>query len=615
MSFAYPLGLLGLLAIPVVIFIYILKSKYTEQIITSTYLWSLSEKFLKRKNPISSITGILSLLLQILAITVISLLVAHPVIVVENSADEYCFILDGSASMNMTQDGKSCFEDGVEKIEQIINSSVDGSLYTVLYAKGDVSVVFEKISDKGRAKELLKELEPAYATADTDGALGLAQKYFDENPSMNIYFVTDKSYKKQSNVKVISVAKNKADNVGLTDLTCTLDGGVLTASACLRSYKRDATVKVEMYVDGSSVPAATQNYVVKRATDTPVLLSASAETYRSVKLVAVYEDSLALDNEAVYYNLENDDIYSILIVSETPFFLEAALDVVGDHTVTSCAPSAYTGEEKAGLYIFHSFTPAELPRDGAVWFINSDTNLSQTGFSVRGETVAEGGVSLSLEKSSATLFKTLTEGVSGEGIVVSKYMKYNTYRNFTTIFSYKENPLLMAGTNDFGNREVVFGFDIHNSNLPLTSDFLEILKNLIEYSFPNPIEKVEYFSGEEAIVNIMPSYERVKVVSPSSQISYVSLSNSVGGVVLNEVGVYNIIISVGGREETYYVYSQVPIEERNPTIIEDGIAVSGIAKNEKLTGEYDPTTLLFIVLFVLITADWMVYMYEKYQLR
>ena len=52
MSFLQPLGFLALLAIPVLVVIYIIKSKYTEQVIPSTYLWELSERFLKRKNPL-----------------------------------------------------------------------------------------------------------------------------------------------------------------------------------------------------------------------------------------------------------------------------------------------------------------------------------------------------------------------------------------------------------------------------------------------------------------------------------------------------------------------------------------------------------------------------------
>lgn len=68
MRFLYPLGLLGLIAVPILIIIYIIKNKYLEQVVSSTYLWTLSEKFLKRRNPIRMITGIISLILQILAV-------------------------------------------------------------------------------------------------------------------------------------------------------------------------------------------------------------------------------------------------------------------------------------------------------------------------------------------------------------------------------------------------------------------------------------------------------------------------------------------------------------------------------------------------------------------
>ena len=58
MSFLYPLGLLGLIGIPILIIIYIIKTKYTEQTVASTYLWILSERFLKRKNPFTESIGL-----------------------------------------------------------------------------------------------------------------------------------------------------------------------------------------------------------------------------------------------------------------------------------------------------------------------------------------------------------------------------------------------------------------------------------------------------------------------------------------------------------------------------------------------------------------------------
>ena len=68
MSFLNPIGLLGLIGIPILILIYILKSKYQEYSVSSTFLWELSEKFLTKKSPLSKFSGLLNLILQILTV-------------------------------------------------------------------------------------------------------------------------------------------------------------------------------------------------------------------------------------------------------------------------------------------------------------------------------------------------------------------------------------------------------------------------------------------------------------------------------------------------------------------------------------------------------------------
>lgn len=89
MNLTFPLGLLVLIGIPVLIVIYIIKNKYTEQVVASTYLWTLSERFLKRRNPVNKLTGIISLVLQILTVALIALAAALPAVVLPNAAGEY----------------------------------------------------------------------------------------------------------------------------------------------------------------------------------------------------------------------------------------------------------------------------------------------------------------------------------------------------------------------------------------------------------------------------------------------------------------------------------------------------------------------------------------------
>ena len=181
MTLLFPLGLIGLVGVPLLILIYILRSKYNEQTIASTYLWTLSERFFKRRNPLSGLTGIISLILQILTVITVSLLIARPVFIVPASASEYCFVLDCSGSMNMKDGLKTYFDKGKDEIEDIIDDARLGSTYTLVALSNDATVVYERLSDKGLAVDMLRELECSDGSVEYSDALSKAQKYFDDN--------------------------------------------------------------------------------------------------------------------------------------------------------------------------------------------------------------------------------------------------------------------------------------------------------------------------------------------------------------------------------------------------------------------------------------------------
>ena len=145
MRFMYPLGLLGLIGVPVLVLIYILRSKYNEQTVASTYLWTLSEKFFKRRNMLSGITGIISLILQICMVVFLSLAIARPIFTIPDSASQYCFVLDGSGSMNTLSGIKTRFEKGKDYIEETISSARLGSSYTLVYLTNEGSVIYEQV--------------------------------------------------------------------------------------------------------------------------------------------------------------------------------------------------------------------------------------------------------------------------------------------------------------------------------------------------------------------------------------------------------------------------------------------------------------------------------------
>lgn len=625
MSFVYPLCLIALLGIPAIILIYILKSQYTEQTVNSTYIWTLSEKFLKRRNPLNGLTGIIALILQLLMILLITLALTQPLFIQKGKAKEYCFVIDASESMNM-QDGKSTrFERAKDEIEKIISSSKKGSEYTLIYASDEATTIYDGLKDKKNAIKLLEELEPAQLGANTADAMLVAQEHFNQNTGLLTYLVTDKTYLTRQNIEIINVSRSES-NASIRDLTCemrTEANGVtnIYASALLNSYGKNSALKLSLYIDNNEKPSFSMNYTVPQAQDYPVSfppVKLESPSYSRVRAVIETEDALADDNEVVCYNIKNEKQYKTIIVSERPFFFQAIIKSLGDYDIASVTPEEYEktySSSAFGLYIFDSYTPKTLPKNGAIWMINSNQSLEGTGFSYRSENQMVEPVRFDKSTSSQTAIRKLLDGYITKDIYAIRYLRYSTYTDYMTLLSCDGVPVLMAGENSYGNRMVVFAFDIHDSNIALTGDFVNLAGNLLDYSFPSVLDSTSYVAGDEIIINTVAGAESVKLVSPSGENKYLDTEKTMNTVVLNEVGTYTVEVVAGGSKRVHNFFSQIQAEESAPSANDHNISIIGQASKKGLDAEFDPAIIIFILIILTFAADWMVYMYEKRQLR
>lgn len=615
MTFLYPLGLLGLIGVPVVILIYILRNKYNEQTIPSTYLWHLSEKFFKHRNPLSGLTGLIGLILQILTVIAVSLAISRPVFVIPASANEYCFILDASGSMNMQSGNSTRFKLAKKELENKIEDANAGSTYTLILVSTETTTVYERLTDKKLALDMLQDVACSEGNVDYAQSLSAAQNYFDENPSFLVYLFTDKAYTEHNNVKIVNFGSEKDVNYALSDVSGQLTGSALVVDCTVTSYGADASLDLELYIDDNKKAAQKAEVAVKAGEPTPVrIVATDVKTYDSFRVVVKNDDCLSADNEIVHYNQKSESSYNILIVSETPFFLQAAFDVLTDSKVDTVTPDDYK-EGDYGLYVFHSFTPDALP-DAAVWLINSTKSVGNSGFGIRGVIELDEPEALVKSDSTATAARKLLEGIDGRNVFISEYVKYSgMYTKFTTLFSYNANPLIFAGVNALGNREVVFGFDLHKADFSLSSDFAPLIGNLLAYSCPDVLDRTDYVCGEEASINITANVKNVKAISPDGEEIYIDASTDIGSLRLEKVGTYTVELLVSGEEKSYKIYSGAPVGESNPAFIGESFSLIGEQEFEKSDGEYDPLFILFILIALLFVADWMVYCYEKYQLR
>ena len=621
------MGLIGLVGIPILILIYIIKNKYTEQIVSSTYIWNYSEKFLKRRKKLPKIAGLISLILQLLAVTLISFMIAHPVFTFPNAADEYCFIIDGSGSMQIKNGEKTRFEVGKEKIAAIIDDSMNGGLYTLIYVGDDMtSVVYEREDDKEKALLKLSELTSDFGDAPMKDALSLAQEYFYENRALRTVLVTDKGYETHNNVEVINLVAGER-NVSLLGAEYSTDEqtGALNVIVTATAYTKNADVNIAFYLDGEDAPFET--VPVSLAVEEPKIISVNAEieSFRYITVRLLEDDALTYDNELVLYNEERTGFGNALIVSETPFFFKTAFETVSGESAVAVTPERYEklllGEITDisaygyGLYIFDSYTPPAMPKDGAVWLVNQSAGMPDSGFSVQGEVTMKKSDTIDLTDSTSSLAMRLTKDMRGDSVHIYKYVKYGLYSDFTTVYSYNKQPLVFVGNTPYGNREVVFAFSLHDSNFALMSDFIPLMRNLVEYSFPSDIEKTNYTVGEKLEVNVPLGCTEIKIESPMGGVEYYASSVAVNELVIREPGIYTLTLTVGGSERAYNVYAGYCESEARPSVSERSFDIVGDSSDEGRDGIYDDLIIFAIVLAVIMILDWGIYCYDKYQLR
>lgn len=635
MRLYYPLGLLGLIGIPIIIIIYIIKSKYTEQTIASTYLWELSEKFLKRRKPISKLTGIVTLILQILAVAVLSLLVAHPVFTVADSANDFYFILDGSASMNMKEGDTTRFMRAQDRINDMIDDAKDGSTYTLVFVGETLNVVFEGVSDKDQAKVYVNELKASWLESDCASAVAVAQSYYDLNRSGLFYLVTDKQYTVNDEIhpndaiKLIDVSE-KEGNYAFKSYRLDPGASGIAGVGEVVSYSADATINVEMWVAQSKserpVLADSASVAVKAGEPGEFSLSSELAQYAFVELRITNSDSLKEDNVVVIYDSEKMQDRNVLIVSDADdtTYLTNAISEAGKANVSVVGVKTYEQESMTGygMYVFNGYTPKVLPVNAAIWLVDgvngsgSGSNVSFRGYQEPVDTAGPDSYYFAKYSTGTSAeVKRFTKDLLRGETVIRKYAKY-TARGFTSVMSVGGDDVVFAGLNANNDRQVVFGFQIGDTNLGLSPDFLILTRNLMNYSFPSVLDDTVFTCGDTMTVNVVPGCENISVATPSGRVTTLdTVDSDICEVLLTETGVYTLNVKIMGSDEVQLcAFACVPEAESRPDV--GGVMLlAGEREFDYSDGFYDDLLAFFIVIAVLLLADWAVYCYEQYQLR
>lgn len=637
MTFLYPLAFLVLLAIPVLILIYILRNKYKEETVPSTYLWEITKKFAKKKNPLNKFEHILALIIQSLTIVALAVALAHPQFTLKGQADNVIFVLDTSASMQIENGNETRFDLAKDKIKKIVSKCNDGSKFTLITAGKESNTVCQLVEDKSRFEMYLDSVSCTNLTSDYEESMNTAQKYLSEGNGNLVYLATDKKIDASQieNVNLIDVS-NDAINYSIDNVDYSFNSkGELTVTGDIYGYgyevpesvisstsksdKEQFYVNVRFYINGTK-EKLTQVFAINNQKNSfSVNLGKTIKSVQLKELSCVIEndDALALDNTYTIYNNTSAKTTKVLIVGSANSYLKGFFYSNDSTTYKVISASDYTGKEDYDITIFNNYTPSVLPSTGACWFIGCTDSIEGSGFIAQNTYDIEGGAYLSYANDSSLLYKEITDKTAKNQITISKYTRYTLTEDFTPILTYDNLPIVFVGKNSNGQREVTIGFDLETSDFSMTYDFLRLLYNFTKYSNPKVLSTFSYNVGSTSTFSLPDDLDKIVITTPSGKEETIEKENDdYYKYTFDECGTYDINVSytTSSKSSSEMKVFVSFLEDESNSVITDTNNYRLALKDDLTKGDAIFDALLYVVIAsaVFFATDWILYAHEQY---
>ena len=381
MPFTSPLALLGLLFIPAVLAMYMLKLRRDQAIVPSTLLWSRLLTDVEANAPWQKLKRSLLLLLQILLVIIIALLAARPFLErPAGLARDIVLILDTSASMAATDVAPTRLDAAKAAAIDALRDLPTGGKVSVIAADRSARIVVNETSDLGRVKQAVNDLVPSTMPGDLGDALELASKLAARSGDAQILVATDAAVanvpttKVDAPVTVLPVGRDR-QNQAIVALAVRTAPSTVTRSVFIGVANLDlesAQRRIEVWGDGNLLEA--RDVMLDPQARSDVVIDDVPNEIRTVEIrlvgrdpaSGVAPDHLAIDDRA-WAAIPPDRTRLILIVGEGDPYLETALSYLPNVELYGVTPAEYgpksdrTDGRPWDLVIFEGALPTTLP--------------------------------------------------------------------------------------------------------------------------------------------------------------------------------------------------------------------------------------------------------------
>lgn len=546
MSILVPAALAFSVIIPIILLLYFMRPKRQERVVGSTLLWQQAMQDLQASRPWQRLRITPLLLLQLLAALAIILVLIRPAIFMNSPVSgNTIIVLQASASMQATDVSPNRFENAKNTISDYIAALGPNDHLSLITMARTPQVLIVGSQDKGQLQNALQRARVTNQDADLEQALSLANSLALNQANAQVMIIGDghvmnpnQAIVMQYPVRYMAVGTD-APNVALMALSSRSIQGQLIAFAQITNYSHQTrAIPVELYADNRlfGVKTVTLAAGTSGAVQWGPLASATSVLHARI----VTQDAMTIDHEA--WALVGSSIHGrVLLVTKGNMYLETALRLQSNVELFETTPDKYSNiGNNYDLTVFDGYAPPTLPSSNLLFLNppNKAYNFGTSGALTSVSHISAGNNTLSLLKD--------VDLSSIHTLRASHQLKPSLWAQ--AIITSPEAPLLLAGENN-NQRIAVFGFDLHETNLPLESSFPILMLNMMNWFLPSPVAgNGQVSAGVPVKVDTWPGSDLVTITGPDQQSTTVGPPFPVTPYAkTNSVGMYQVAQHVRGR--------------------------------------------------------------------
>lgn len=505
LSVLAPLGLLGLVAVPLIVLLHMRRTTPPVRPVPTLRFWlaarpERTEQTRFRRPPLT-----LMLLLHVLLASVLGVALARPATTAAIDAlglgdalrtdpRHLILVLDGSTSMDATDgpSGGSRFDAARDQVLTELDDLREGDVATVMVL-GTRTTTLQGTDGAGFAllRDRVRDLTPPGGRADLDTALALTRDLLLPGLDDQVVVVTDGALAADPGtlaelgapVELRRVGNATSGNLAVTEFSARTTPGnaeQVQVYAQIRNFSdRTITDPAVLTADGLEIGREALNLAPGAMAELTWLSPPGAN---DVTVTVDYPDVATADNQATLL-LHQDAAHGlalrILLVSDAPSALQRVLEVLpGAEVTTQATDTPVPVAEPFDLLVFEQAAPVlsdEQPRT-PILFVNPP----------EGAPFATDGVMPQPTVSRIHAQDPLLANVDLAGVTFGETPIYRLDGTQTEVVGAPEGPLVFRGTVN-GQPTVAVAFRLPDSNLTRRVAFPILMQNIVASLAPSPL--------------------------------------------------------------------------------------------------------------------------------